>query len=175
LVAPKGLDVRPTPDRVREALFNILGPGVEDARVLDLYCGTGALAVEALSRGAATGILVDRADASVAAARENLERAGVADRATVVKQAVERYVEGRATNPSDLVFLDPPYAASLNSLAAVVDRLVKGGFLHAGATVVLERSTEGEEPDALGSLPVVDVRRYGSTRLLFARLEREGD
>ena len=168
LVAPRDAGVRPTSDRVREALFNILGARVRSALVLDLYCGSGAVAVEALSRGAATAVLVDRAATAVAAARENLVRAGVADRATLVKADVEAWLARAADGPYDLVFLDPPYSLSVDSIGTVVARLVGGRLLAPGGLVVVERPSEGEQPPALGPLRVADVRRYGSTRLLFA-------
>ena len=168
LVAPRGAGVRPTSDRVREALFNILGARVPGASVLDLYCGSGALSVEALSRGAAGAVLVDRSASAVAAARENLARAGVAERATVVRSGVEAWLDGGSDGRYDLVFLDPPYSVSVDSVATVVARLVGGRLLAPGGLVVVERPSEGEEPPALGPLAVADVRRYGSTRLLFA-------
>ena len=168
LVVPKGTDIRPTSDRVRESLFSILG-SVEGSIVFDLYCGSGALAVEALSRGAGHATLVDRLAPAATAARENLGRAGVADRATVIRARVEEWAARCGETGADLVFLDPPYAASLDSQSEVVSRLVERGCLTPGALVVLERSTEGEEPVAVGPLPVVDVRRYGDTRLVFAR------
>lgn len=168
LTVPKGLDIRPTSDRVREALFSILGPRVPGASVLDLCCGSGALSVEALSRGAKRATLVDRAPAALASARENLERAGVAQQAQLVRSSIERFLLRPCESVHDLVFLDPPYVTPLDSVGSAVGRLVDGGFLVPGALVVVERSSEGEEPVALGPLPVAEARRYGTTRLLFA-------
>src|SRR2546423_11515203 len=91
LVVPRGSDVRPTADRVRESLFSIISARVPDAVVLDLYCGSGALAIEALSRGASSAVLVDRSSAAVDAARGNIEATGVADRATVVRSPVDPF------------------------------------------------------------------------------------
>ncbi len=110
LVAPRGWKVRPTSDRVREAIFSALGERVGDARVLDLYCGTGALAIEALSRGAAEAVLVDR---DTRPALGNVERLGLRERAELVRSDVERWLAARAGDPDaprfDLVFVDAPY------------------------------------------------------------------
>src|SRR3984885_12266790 len=109
LVAPRGHATRPTSDRVREALFSILGEAVVGARVLDLFAGSGALAVESLSRGASEAVLVDSSAAAVAAIRRNLSAVGVD--AQVRRQDVLRYLEGarRDARQHDMVFLDPPY------------------------------------------------------------------
>ena len=110
LVAPRGRSTRPTSDRVREALFSILGPDLVDgARVLDLFAGSGAMAIEALSRGAADATLVDSSAASVAAIRRNLSSLGV--QAEVRRQDALAYLRGasRDARQYDLVFLDPPY------------------------------------------------------------------
>src|SRR4051812_25223083 len=110
LVAPRGWKVRPTSDRAREAIFSVLGAHVDGARVLDLYCGTGALAIEALSRGAARATLVDR---DTRAAVGNVERLGLAERVELVRADVSRWLgnrEGGEEEPMfDLVFVDAPY------------------------------------------------------------------
>src|SRR6478752_1985794 len=110
LVAPRGWKVRPTSDRGREAIFSVLGARVDGARVLDLYCGTGALAIEALSRGAAQATLVDR---DTRAAVGNVERLGLAERVELVRADVSRWLgnrEGGEEKPIfDLVFIDAPY------------------------------------------------------------------
>jgi 16S rRNA (guanine966-N2)-methyltransferase len=168
LRGPKGDEVRPTSDRVREALFSRLGSRVEGARVLDLYCGSGALAVEAISRGAALAVLVDRSSSAIAVARENLARTGAGERARAVRSAVEKFLDSPSDQQFDLVFLDPPYDTPVDSVNAAVARLVSGCFLVPGAMVVAERSRDAGEPSVLGPLPVTDVRRYGDTRLLFA-------
>jgi 16S rRNA (guanine966-N2)-methyltransferase len=110
LVAPRGWKVRPTSDRVREAVFSILGDRVEGARVVDLYCGTGALAIEALSRGAASAVLVDR---DTRPALGNIQRLGLEERAELVRADAVRWVEQVSAAPAagkfDLVFVDAPY------------------------------------------------------------------
>jgi 16S rRNA (guanine966-N2)-methyltransferase len=167
--------IRPTSDRVREALFSALAGAVPGARVLDLYAGSGALGIEALSRGAASAVFVDSDREAVEAIRANLALTRMDDRATVVRSAAGSFLRAGRHGPFDLVFLDPPYArgAPLGDLEA----LVAGGLLHGGATrasrasrawVVLE--TGGvEAPPPPEGLEVVSLRRYGDTTLVFLR------
>jgi 16S rRNA (guanine(966)-N(2))-methyltransferase RsmD len=158
LAAPRGAAVRPTADRVREAIFNLLGP-VDDEAVLDLFAGSGALAIEALSRGAACATLVDSAPAAVSAVRGNLEALGI-DRARVVRADVRAFLRSAARRGErwDLVFCDPPYrladrlGPSLGELLAAV--------MASEARVVCESSTR--QPLRL-ELPLVLERSYGDT------------
>jgi 16S rRNA (guanine966-N2)-methyltransferase len=140
--APEG--VRPVSDRVREGLFSSLGERASDARVLDLYAGTGALGVEALSRGAAEGVFVDQNPRAAGAVRENLARTGLADRASVIRSEVRRYLDRAQGNeqPFDLVFMDPPYETDPVSVEAVLAVLGAGSLLREGATVVLTRRSK---------------------------------
>jgi 16S rRNA (guanine966-N2)-methyltransferase len=165
LAAPRGETTRPTADRVREALFSILGERVEDARVLDLYAGSGALAIEALSRGAAWADLVDRGAAAVAAARANLEAVGVRaapppPAARVHRSDALRFLRGAAGGRAqyDLVFLDPPYALAVRLGPELGPALTP--VLAPGATVVGE--SDRRAPLDL-DLPLTDERRYGDT------------
>src|SRR5882724_8421330 len=153
--------VRPTTDRVREALFSALGAGVAGARVLDLYAGSGALGIEALSRGAARAVFVDSDPEAVDAIRANLALTGLADRATVVRRPAERFVTTAPGEPFDLVVMDPP-TVELGALAI-------GGFLGPQARVVLETRGSLETPAELGGLHVVSQRRYGDSALVFLR------
>lgn len=160
LVAPRGRSTRPTSDRVREALFSILaGSGsIEGAEVLDLFAGSGALAIEALSRGASSAVLVDSAVAAVAAIRRNLSAVGVD--AEVRRQDVLRYLEGarRDARLYDLVFLDPPYRHA-STLGQELSTAL-GPVLAPGARVV----TESDRRAPLGlDLRLLDERRYGDT------------
>jgi 16S rRNA (guanine966-N2)-methyltransferase len=157
LVAPRGTATRPTSDRVREALFSIL-VSVEAARVLDLFAGSGALAIEALSRGASEAVLVDSSAAAVAAIRRNLSAVGAT--AAVHRQAALTYLEraSSAARQYDLVFLDPPYrhATTLGQeLSAAL-----GPVLAPGARVVAESDRRAPLDLDLGLL---DERRYGDT------------
>ena len=158
LVAPRGVSTRPTSDRVREALFSILGHSVEGAEVLDLFAGSGALAIEALSRGAAGAVLIDSSPAAVAAIRRNLSAVG-AD-AEVRRQDALAYLQRASSDGRqyDLVFLDPPYRQ-----ASVIGQRLSaalGPVLRPGARVVVE--SDRRAPLEL-DLALLDERRYGDT------------
>ena len=166
---PKG--VRPVSDAAREGVFSSLGARVPGARVLDLYAGTGAMAIEALSRGAARALLVERDRSAVRTIRENLTRAKVADRAEVAASDVRSFVMGddNPRNGFDLVLADPPYAVDEAELGAVLAALGSGDRLEGGWSVVLTRSKRS-------STPVIPVhwrpaRRlsYGDTLVLIFR------
>ena len=159
LSAPRGRGTRPTSDRVREALFSILGPAsVEDARVLDLFAGSGALGIEALSRGAAQAAFVDSSAAAVAALRRNLGALGV--EAEVRRQDALAYLRSasRDARQYDLVFLDPPYRHA-NALGPELSTAL-GPVLAPGARVVAE--SDRRAPLDLDLTPL-DERRYGDT------------
>lgn len=158
LMAPRGQATRPTSDRVREALFSILGDGVRGARVLDLFAGSGALAIEALSRGAAEATLVDSAAVAVTAIRRNLEALGIGGE--VVQRPALRFLDAarRDARQYDLIFLDPPYRH-----ARALGRELSAGLspvLADGARVVAE--SDRRQPLDL-QLPLLDQRRYGDT------------
>ena len=158
LIAPRGRATRPTSDRVREALFSILGERVRDARVLDLFAGSGALGIEALSRGAAEATLVDAAAGAIAAIRRNLQTLGI--EAEVVRAPALRFLEGARNRARqyDLVFVDPPYrlAPALGrELTAAIGPLLPGD-----ARVVAE--SDRRSPLSL-DLELLDERRYGDT------------
>jgi 16S rRNA (guanine966-N2)-methyltransferase len=160
-VAPRGTGTRPTSDRVREAVFSILGP-IDGLRVLDLFAGSGAMAIESLSRGAAEATLVDSSAASVAAIRRNLQELDL--KAEVAQQRAEPFLERarRSGRQYDLVFVDPPYrqAGSLGQrLSAAL-----APVLAPGARVVAE--SDRREPLEL-SLASLDRRRYGDTLILI--------
>jgi 16S rRNA (guanine966-N2)-methyltransferase len=159
LQAPPGTDTRPTADRVREALFSVLGDRTEDARVLDLFAGSGALGIEALSRGAKEATFVDKAAPAIRAITTNLEALG-AD-ATVVRAEARRFLGGasRSGRSYDLVFLDPPYRLDA-ALARALPAAVKA-VLAPGATVVSE--SDRRAPLEMIDLPIEDERRYGDT------------
>jgi 16S rRNA (guanine966-N2)-methyltransferase len=159
LVAPRGRSTRPTSDRVREALFSILGADcVEDARVLDLFAGSGALGIEALSRGAQHVVFVDSSPAAVAAIRRNLEAVGA--EAEVRRQDALAYLRSafRDARQYDLLFLDPPYRHA-SALGRELSTAL-GPVLAAAARVVGE--SDRRAPLDL-DLPLLDERRYGDT------------
>jgi 16S rRNA (guanine966-N2)-methyltransferase len=159
LVAPRGWKVRPTSDRAREAIFSVLGERVEGARVLDLYCGTGALAIEALSRGAAHATLVDR---DTRAALGNVERLGLAGRVELVRADVSRWLasreEGEGTSRFDLVFVDAPYRLAERVGQALDTRLP--GLLAEGGRAIIESGAR--RPLRVDSLSRLRQRRYGA-------------
>ncbi|CAN5781724.1 16S rRNA (guanine(966)-N(2))-methyltransferase RsmD [soil metagenome] len=172
LETPPGAGTRPTSDRVREALFSrvesLLG-GLTDAEVLDLFAGSGAVGLEALSRGAARAVLVESDRRSAAVVRRNADALGVADRAEVLGRRVERIVTEAPRVVADLVFADPPYAADATVLRDALAAALAGGWCAPGALLVVERSTRAEAwrfPDG-----VVDAgeRRYGQTTLWYGR------
>jgi 16S rRNA (guanine966-N2)-methyltransferase len=158
LAAPKGRSTRPTADRVRESVFDLLGP-VTDANVLDLYAGSGALGIEALSRGGAAATFVDSDARAIAAVRANLERLGL-EQARAVKAGVPAFLRSvaRAGGRWDLVFCDPPYRLAPR-LAPELGKLLPP-VLEAEARIVCESSHR--QPLRL-SLPLVSERRYGDT------------
>ena len=169
LLVPRGGATRPTSDRVREALFSRLEhtAGLDGARVLDLYAGSGALGLEAASRGASHVLLVDSASAAVTAMRRNA--ATLALPGVVVRPgAVGAALAGEPDEPYDVVLLDPPYDLAEDSLATALGRLVAGGWLAPGAVVVVERSGRTPEPSWPQGLERTGERRYGDTVLWFA-------
>lgn len=151
--------IRPTSDRVRESLFNLLahahGDPVPGARVLDLFAGTGALALEALSRGAASAVLVEQGGAAARLIAENVRRLDLAARARLVRADARRLP--RAQAPADLVFADPPYGRGLGAAALLA--AAGAGWIAPGSLVVLEEGDETEVP----GLTRLDLRRYGDS------------
>jgi 16S rRNA (guanine966-N2)-methyltransferase len=158
LEAPPGAATRPTSDRVREALFSILGLRVVGARVLDLFAGSGALGIEALSRGAASAEFVDAQAAAVRVVRANLERLGAEGRVHRSDAVQWLRAASRAGAQYDLVFLDPPYRLAERLGQGLADGLP--AVLAPRAVVVAE--SDRRAPLALG-LPLQDERRYGDT------------
>jgi 16S rRNA (guanine966-N2)-methyltransferase len=156
LVAPRGTRTRPTADRVREALFSMLGD-VSGARVLDLYAGSGALGIEALSRGAESALFVERDARAVDALRRNLDATGA--RGEVRKQDVVRFL-GRPEGTFDLVFCDPPYDGAPAAAAALAAALP--ALLDEDARIVTE--SDKRNPLLL-PLPLEVERTYGDTRI----------
>ena len=178
LKVPKGQAVRPTSDRVKEALFNILPHDLSGIRLLDLFAGTGNVSIEAISRGAAQAILIDSSEKSGKVIRENLHIVGFSDRASVRIAPVSRALRSLARRGEtfDMIFLDPPYhqdwlAKMLphqrNWVEACLESIAGGNLLRASGTLVLEHSAR-EQPEAeYGALVLKDQRKYGDTWLSF--------
>ena len=166
LVAPRGMETRPTSERVREALFSALGP-LSGASVLDLYAGTGALGIEALSRGASRAVFVESDRAALAALRENLGALDLAGRSVVIAKPVARAAQAIASHgPFDLLLIDPPYAEASNAIAHVVGL---AALIGPGSRIVLEHATRSP-PETPSEWSQERTRRYGDTSLSFYRL-----
>lgn len=165
--------LRPTSDRVRESLFNLLAHGPyagvpEGSRVLDLFAGTGALGLEAMSRGAVRAVFIDDHAPSRALIRTNVEAMGLTGSTKIWRRDAVQLGPHKG-EPFDLIFLDPPYRSGLGATALASAR--KGGWIADGALIVLEIASDEEAP-AYGVLgEVLDDRRYGETRILIARAE----
>jgi 16S rRNA (guanine(966)-N(2))-methyltransferase RsmD len=173
LHAPRGLVTRPTADRARQALFEILGP-LSNQSVLDLYAGTGALGIEALSRGAARAVFVESHGAALSAIRKNLGELDLESHAVVLPIAVERSARAlRDQGPFDLVLCDPPWN-SLDAALRAVERLLSTELMAPGARLVIEHPAERTlELDGLPNLVKSDLRRWGDTGAsLFVKGER---
>jgi 16S rRNA (guanine966-N2)-methyltransferase len=172
LATPRTPAVRPTSDRLRETIFNILahayGDPVSGARVLDLFAGTGALGLEALSRGASFAQFVDDSTEGRGLLRENIEAMGVAGITKVFRRDATRLGDIKPNQPFTLVFCDPPYGKGLAS-KALTSALV-GGWLASGALLVVEEAADAEVVVPPG-LKLIEERAQGDTKVLF--LERE--
>jgi 16S rRNA (guanine966-N2)-methyltransferase len=167
LKTPPVRHLRPTSDLVRGAIFDMLASlGADLSRALDLYAGSGALGIEALSRGAAWCDLVDGDRAACVTIRENLALAGFEGQARVLCLPVERAL-ARLEGPYDLVLIDPPYEDE--SALGVVKRLAASPLVGPGSTLVLEHAWRRPPPDELGSLELVARRRHGDTGVSIYR------
>ncbi|HEX2902090.1 MAG TPA: 16S rRNA (guanine(966)-N(2))-methyltransferase RsmD [Jatrophihabitans sp.] len=168
-VPPRG--TRPTSDRAREALFNTLRSelDLDGARVLDLFAGSGAVGLEALSRGAAAAVFVESDQRAAAVLAGNVAAVGLPG-AVIRRLTVERYLSATgAEEPFDLVFADPPYAVPAGSVATALRLLVDGGWLTEHAVVVIERAARDPEPLWPGEIKPIKQRRYGEGSLWYGR------
>jgi 16S rRNA (guanine(966)-N(2))-methyltransferase RsmD len=156
-----GQATRPTADRVRQSLFDLLGQRCDDLRVLDLYAGTGALALEALSRGATSAVLVEQDAKAVAVIEANLAALGFAERARLLREEVSRALPRLAKEGSrfELIFSDPPYA--LLAAQATVDAIARHGLLAPGGRIVLERGRREPAPREPEGFALHTEREYG--------------
>lgn len=163
LISPKSADTRPTSDRTRESLFNILVNRLdfEDLRVLDLFAGTGALGIEALSRGADNCVFVENASSPYTVIRQNIENLNLHERTKLLKLDATKLGANRGGG-FDLVFLDPPYSKSLGEKS--VESLVENNWLNGGATLVLEEATSSA-PATLAGFTLEDQRKFGDTMI----------
>ena len=166
LYAPKGMDTRPTQDYVRESLFNIIQRETPEARVLDLFAGSGALGLEALSRGAEFAAFADISPTAIACITKNAEALGFTKSVEIVKAdwqaALDRLARDHRT--FSLVFLDPPY--KMTEIEKICDHLAENTLLDQGALLVIERR-RGDPPHLKRPYKQRDVRRYGDTEIFF--------
>jgi 16S rRNA (guanine(966)-N(2))-methyltransferase RsmD len=168
LEAPDWEGVRPTSDKLRETLFNILGPRIRGARLLDGYAGTGAVGIEALSRGAAHVSFVERDSRAARLIAANLQRCGVVDRYAIIRAAFAGNDGPRAEGPFDIVFLDPPYgAADLRSALEAGQGLVTPGTL-----LIIEHAKRDSAPAECGPLLRAREVASGASALSFYSLKR---
>lgn len=175
LITPEGQGTRPTSDRARQAVFNILehaawAPELHGARVLDLFAGSGALGFEALSRGAAFCLFVETDEAARGAIRENIDALGLFGATRIHRRdATDLGLRpASAGEPFDLAFMDPPYRQGLAERALA--GLAEGGWLKPGALVMVERGSDEPDLSAQG-YEVLDARDYGAARVSFLRLD----
>jgi 16S rRNA (guanine(966)-N(2))-methyltransferase RsmD len=171
LQTPPGQGTRPTSDRVREALFSSLDSMVDldGARVADLYAGSGAVGLEAASRGAARVLLVEAHPAAARAVRANIATLKAGAVATLAATKVEQAVAAAPDEPYDVIFADPPYDLGEAALAGVLAALAGNGWLAPEGVLVVERSTRSPEPAWPDVVTVTRGRRYGETTLWYGR------
>lgn len=172
IAAPQGRDTRPTSDRARESIFNVLAhadwsPGIEGRRVLDLFAGSGALGLEAMSRGAAFALFVETESAARGAIRDNIEALGLFGTTRIHRRdATDLGMKPAGLgDPFDLVFLDPPYGKGLGERALA--RLGEGGWITREALIMLE--VGAEETPQLEAFEMLDERGYGAAKVFFLR------
>ena len=158
---------RPTGDRIKESLFNILANGLRNRRVLDLFAGTGALGIEALSRGAAYAVFVDHAQPALGAIHRNLRNLGLEAQSRVIRWDIRSNLNFLRTlgHPMDLIFMDPPY--EIGAVEQTLRTLVSSGQLAAGARIVVEHSLRETIRLPIAGLSLTDQRRFGKTLVSF--------
>lgn len=164
--------IRPTADRAREAIFNVLSPNLAGGLVLDLFAGTGALGLEALSRGAKRAVFVDCNREALSLVQQNIDLCGFTEQAEVVSRDLGRGLascrEMEGVDDFTLVFLDPPYGSDLSR--GVMEELGVGEILAEQALVVLEDESSARWPDVFGCLGLIDQRQYGETGFWIYRV-----
>ena len=173
LVQIQGTDIRPTSDRVREALFNIIGPGIRGKRVLDMFAGTGALGIEALSRGAESAVFLEAAQSSCNVIKRNIDLCKMADHARIICHDLINASLPVFHQPFDLIFMDPPYSKGYPGQV-----LGKSGFfelLAPGAILIVEQSAKESLDYPVNSLDKYLEKKYSRTTLTFLRKSATDD
>ena len=172
LAVPDGRDTRPTSDRAREGLFGTivsLTGSLDGARVLDLYAGSGAVGLEALSRGAGHVLLVESDPRAARVIRDNVEAIGLPGAEVLTDRAERVLAKNPDHGPYDVVFADPPYALAGDEVSAMLDALVKQGWLAPGALVIVERATRSGPVSWPAGLEPDRARRYGEATFWYSR------
>lgn len=174
LKTPRGMETRPTGDRVKESVFNILGSLLIDAKVLDLFAGTGNLGLEALSRGAASAVFIDRSSASIDLIRENIELTKLSAQAEVIKgdsfTTLDRLINNNLQ--FDLIFCDPPYNKGM--VQKVLNKVEKSKFLSSNGVIVVEHSKHEIINDEFKQLNIKRTEKYGETLVSFVTVNSQG-
>lgn len=167
LKAPKGLETRPTSDRIKEALFNIIGSRVIDVNFLDLYAGTGAIGIEALSRGAVKAVFVEKNPNTVKIIKENLQTTGLLEQAEILVQEADRAIKIIAGKGEkfEIIFIDPPYLKDLEKASLTL--IDNNSLLAPGGLVITESSKLDIMPQEVGQLRMFRQEKYGDTVLTF--------
>lgn len=166
LASVKGLSIRPTSDRVREAVFDLIGQHWEGKRVLDLFAGTGSLGLEALSRGASEALFVDYSPYALKLLKKNIERCGFAHCSKIMRRDLGKTIPGKhpfGKNFFHLLFMDPPYRKNL--IPKVVGHLGVSSLLSPGALMVAECAKRENPPSRIHPFVMNDTRIYGDTRI----------
>lgn len=167
IVSQKGHSTRPTLERVKESLFGIITPYVEGSVFLDLYSGTGSVALEALSRGAKRAVMIEKDESAVRIIIENVNNLGFSDKCRAYRNEVIRAIEILANKREqfDIIFIDPPYKDMVS--VATIEKIVEQGILREGGLVISEHFVAEDMPQEIGKLKKADERKYGSTMLTF--------
>jgi 16S rRNA (guanine966-N2)-methyltransferase len=175
LLTFKGLDIRPTSDLVREAVFDLLGlRSLREFRVLDLFAGTGSLGLEALSRGAAQAVFIDHSRKAIDVIRKNLKLCGMEKSGFTLREDLAEGLPGRhplLVERFDLAFLDPPYGKWL--IPPLLYELQREGFLKPVSVVVAQTEKRQDLPPAVGNLETAKIRTYGSTRITIFEMKED--
>ena len=170
LVAPQGINTRPTTDRIKETLFNVISADVYGSKVLDIFCGSGAIGIEALSRNARISYFIDNDDEALNVLEQNLVHTKLKEKAIIIKSdAVEAIRKlGLKEEKFDIVFLDPPYASDL--YLSVLESVLKEGILSKEGIIIVEQSSKDDIP-LINGLKLIKEKKFGTTKMSFWSLE----
>lgn len=165
LHAPPGLDVRPTSDKVKEALFNILSDRIEGASFLDLYAGTGSVGIEALSRGARAVVFVEKSKRHIGFLKKNLSLTSLEPRSIIFGMEATEFLRKKRAGPFDFIFIDPPYEGE--EIEKTLPLLGEGDMITDNSTVIIQHFHKKALPDQIGQLSFLKRYKYGETVLSF--------